>query len=105
VVTRPSLGRFLARGVKLRVSCSERCQVRVGARTTRRAAGRWDVAARLGSRQRWSKNRAVTLRVKPSRRASRRLRAAQRLPLTLAIRARDRRGNRAWTTVRLTLRR
>jgi hypothetical protein len=105
VVLRPSLGGFLARGIRLRVDCSERCQVRVRASTTRRAAGRWDVAARLGSRERSARHRRATLRVKPSRRASRRLRAAQRLPLTLAIRARDRRGNRAWTTVRVTLRR
>ena len=107
VLLRVSLRTFLRRGLPLRVTCSKRCSVLARGRVGRRTARRWQVSralARSRTRPRPA-GRAITLRLKPSRRNARRLRRARRLSITVYVQASDRQGRAARTKARLTLRR
>ena len=85
-------------GVRVRTRCSEACSLRhelvLGTRTARRLGIRWASTRVVGRvRGRLGRAGAVTVRLKLTATARRRLKGAKRLRLTLRTRAVDRAGN------------
>jgi hypothetical protein len=100
------LRRVLKRGAAFRATTNEGCRLTVDLRLARRLAKRLKLPRRIGRKHAVLAAGSRTLRVKPTRKAARKLRRLRRVGVTLQASCTDAAGNRGVAARRkLTLRR
>jgi hypothetical protein len=90
---RQGLRAVLARGLRLRIRCSEPCAARATVALARRAARRLGLPARIGRRSSAARRTSRRLTVQLGRRAERRLARERAVRLRVAVTVTDRSRN------------